>query len=121
MGELRGLVGLDAPRRIEVLPYTLGRLERSPGDRESPFYSANALTSAVGADLKIARDFREGRSAVGVIATAVNRDGDVADALSLRRDAYAAGVDFRHRFGSDAYEAAASFVGTRVSGSERST
>jgi hypothetical protein len=53
MGELRGLRDLEAPRRIEVAPYTLGRLERKPGDADDPFYSKNALSSTIGADVKM--------------------------------------------------------------------
>jgi hypothetical protein len=67
---------------------------------------------------RLSRDFREGRSAVGVVATAVNREGAVADALELRRDAYTGGVDFRHRFGEDSYQVTAALIGSRVSGSE---
>jgi hypothetical protein len=52
MGQLRGL-SVQAPRRIEVSPYTLGRLERRPGDEANPFYDKNALSSSVGADLKM--------------------------------------------------------------------
>jgi hypothetical protein len=267
MGELRGLQGIDSPRRIEVAPYTLARLERRPGNPEDPFYSRNALSSTVGADVKmgvgggltldlslnpdfgqveadpsqvnltafetflperrpfflegsnlfrfglalgdgdqaaealfysrrvgrapqgsvdsslgfakrdanstilgalklsgktpsgwsvgvmnaltseesariqpfdggaqydlvieplslytvarLSRDFRAGRSAVGVVATAVNRDGEVAEALGIRSDAYTGGADFRHRFGGDAYQITAALMATRVEGSEQ--
>ena len=50
---------------------------------------------------RVQKDFREGRSALGLIATAVNRDRTVAEELHLRSGAYTGGLDFRHRFGSD--------------------
>ncbi|HEX9709581.1 MAG TPA: DUF5916 domain-containing protein, partial [Candidatus Thermoplasmatota archaeon] len=53
LGELRGLRDLKAPRRIELLPYTLARVERGPGDADDPFFARNAFSSAVGADLKM--------------------------------------------------------------------
>lgn len=51
-GELRGDKVVDAPRRIEVLPYTLGKITREPGTTKNPFYSRNATGSSVGADVK---------------------------------------------------------------------
>ncbi|MEO5590723.1 MAG: DUF5916 domain-containing protein, partial [Gemmatimonadaceae bacterium] len=52
-GDLRGLEDITASRRFEVMPYTLGRLTREPGDRRNPFYSSNQTKLLVGADLKI--------------------------------------------------------------------
>ncbi|HEX5727401.1 MAG TPA: DUF5916 domain-containing protein [Longimicrobiaceae bacterium] len=51
-GELRGLSGLRPARRLEVQPYSSGRLAREPGDRADPFYAANAVEGSLGADLK---------------------------------------------------------------------
>lgn len=51
-GELRGLEDLSPPRRLEVQPYTLGKLDRAPADPGNPFYDANDLSSSFGADLK---------------------------------------------------------------------
>ncbi|GMV06954.1 MAG: hypothetical protein AMXMBFR53_32290 [Gemmatimonadota bacterium] len=67
--------------------------------------------------LRLQRDFRDGRSAVGVIGTAVNRTNGVADDLGLRRSAYAGGVDFRHRFGGDRFEVSGYVLGSTVQGS----
>ncbi len=50
---------------------------------------------------RVQKDFRAGRSAVGFIGTATNRDKEVADSLLLRTGAYTGGFDFRHRFGLD--------------------
>src|SRR5690606_2703930 len=51
-GELQGLRGLRAPRRMEVVPYSVARLERSPGNAADPFYRRNDGTGTVGADVK---------------------------------------------------------------------
>ncbi|MBI1723830.1 MAG: carbohydrate binding family 9 domain-containing protein [Gemmatimonadetes bacterium] len=52
-GDLEGLVDLPAVRRIEVLPYSVGRLERAPGDEADPFYHRTDLFGSAGADLKV--------------------------------------------------------------------
>jgi hypothetical protein len=52
-GDLRGLEELTVSRRFEVMPYTLGRLTREPGDSRNPFYSSNQTKLSVGADLKM--------------------------------------------------------------------
>lgn len=264
-GELRGLEGIEAPNRMEILPYTLAGVERGPGDLDDPFYERSDALGAVGADLKygvtsdltlditinpdfgqveadpaqvnlsafetflperrpffvegssifnfslalgdgdgaveslfysrrigrapqgsvdieddafsaqadrttiygawklsgktaggwsigalhaitaqeratvapasgpryqeavepltnygvlrLSKDFREGRSAVGLVATGTRRDQDVADALELRREAYAGGVDFRHRFASENWQLSGYLIGSRVTGS----
>jgi hypothetical protein len=52
-GELRGLRNLPSLRRLEVMPYSVGRVTRAPhlqpGD---PFYRATALWGAAGADVR---------------------------------------------------------------------
>ena len=68
--------------------------------------------------LRIQRDFREGRTALGAIATSVNRNGAVADDLGLRRAAYTGGIDLRHRFADDRYEVSGYLLGSSVQGSE---
>jgi hypothetical protein len=66
------------------------------------------LTSyAVG---RIARDFRRGASTLGVTATATNRRIDSDDLLFLRRSAYSAGINGRHRFGPDNRYAISGFL-----------
>ncbi len=51
-GELRGLQDLNAPRRLEIVPYTVARLERADGEAANPFYHKNQTFGTVGADLK---------------------------------------------------------------------
>ncbi|HKP76135.1 MAG TPA: DUF5916 domain-containing protein, partial [Longimicrobiaceae bacterium] len=64
------------------------------------------------------KDFRGGNSAIGGIATAMERSLDTDPRLSfLTRDAYLAGLDGRHRFAGGNYELSGAVLGTRVSGS----
>ncbi len=51
-GELHGDRVVEAPRRVELLPYTLAKLTREPGSTANPFYSRNATGASAGADLK---------------------------------------------------------------------
>ena len=52
-GALGGLVGLRAPRRVEVVPYAATRLTRAPGEEADPFYDANELSPRVGLDARV--------------------------------------------------------------------
>src|SRR5690606_34313536 len=51
-GELYGLAGLGAARRLEVMPYAVAGLTHAPGDAGNPFYEANAPLGNVGVDLR---------------------------------------------------------------------
>lgn len=52
-GDLNGISGLKAPRRLELLPYTMSRLVRAPGDASNPYYARNDGAFGAGADLKV--------------------------------------------------------------------
>jgi hypothetical protein len=52
LGTLHGLEALRAPRRLEVLPYTVASLTRAPGDAGNPFHSGNDGSGSAGADLR---------------------------------------------------------------------
>ncbi|MEJ2540157.1 MAG: DUF5916 domain-containing protein [Gemmatimonadota bacterium] len=67
--------------------------------------------------VRVARDFREGRSAVGLIATGVNREREASDALGLRSGAYTGGLDLRHRFAGDDWQVTANVLGSHIRGS----
>ena len=67
---------------------------------------------------RVQKDFREGRSALGVIGTAVNRDREVANDLGLRTAAYTGGLDFRHRFAGERYQVSGYLLGSHIMGSE---
>ncbi len=67
---------------------------------------------------RVIRDFRDGESAIGLIATATNRRPDAGGALAFLTDqAYTGGIDFRHRFGNGNYEINGHVIGSTVSGS----
>ena len=51
-GELRGVTPASTPRRLEVVPYTLGRVTRAPGETANPFHRRMRPGAALGADLK---------------------------------------------------------------------
>jgi uncharacterized protein DUF5916/cellulose/xylan binding protein with CBM9 domain len=52
-GELSGLRGLKAVRRLEVLPYSVARLTREPEpEGDDPFWSRNQGFGSLGADVK---------------------------------------------------------------------
>jgi hypothetical protein len=52
-GTLEGLENLPRVRRIEVLPYTVARVRRGPGELANPFYRKNDSAAEVGGDLKM--------------------------------------------------------------------
>lgn len=93
--ESASVVTLDGTRRSEkVEPFTnyfLGRAER---------------------------EFRNGRSAVGAIFTAVNRKIDNANMNFLRNAAYSGGIGLRHRWANDTYEISGYFLGSQIQGSQ---
>jgi hypothetical protein len=51
-GELRGLDGLEPPRRLEVMPYVVASATSAPGDAENPFHRDVDPFGGVGADIK---------------------------------------------------------------------
>lgn len=69
---------------------------------------------------RIEKDFREGRSALGLIFTAVNRKLDEESLNFLRKAAYAGGFDFRHRLANDTYEVSGDFIWSHILGSRES-
>ncbi len=52
-GDLVGLQGVKAPRRIEVLPYILASGTRAPGEEGDPFLTGREQSAAAGADFTI--------------------------------------------------------------------
>jgi uncharacterized protein DUF5916/cellulose/xylan binding protein with CBM9 domain len=66
---------------------------------------------------RVSRDFNRGRSAVAAIATGCQREDTVpAAGTPLPRRSFALGVNGRHRFASDTYEATAFALGARSEG-----
>ncbi|HUF25795.1 MAG TPA: DUF5916 domain-containing protein [Gemmatimonadaceae bacterium] len=67
---------------------------------------------------RVQRDLRGGSSAVGAIATAVNRSLDTdAMASSLRGSAYTGGVDFRHEWADRSWVLRGALAGSHIRGS----
>ncbi|HTE44645.1 MAG TPA: DUF5916 domain-containing protein, partial [Gemmatimonadaceae bacterium] len=82
----------------------------SPGD--TTYEPSTNFTVA-----RLKQDMRNGNSSIGGMFTAVNRKDDRWSSPYLTSNAYAAAVDFRHRFLSNNYEVSGSFDGSRVQGS----
>ena len=68
---------------------------------------------------RVSRDFREGRSAVGMISTWTRRDPGPAAQMALHQGAYTGGIDARHRFGSDLFIVSAYLLGSTMRGSDQ--
>jgi hypothetical protein len=66
---------------------------------------------------RLQKDARQGATGLGAMLTAVNRSTDTWTASSLRREAYAAGVNFRHQFFKRNYEINGYAAQTLVRGS----
>lgn len=66
---------------------------------------------------RLARDFRNGRTMIGLFGTAMNRELP-ASLDWLRSSAYSLGLDWTHRFRRDTYQFRGRLVGTSVYGSE---
>jgi len=87
--------------------------EHGPGDKTiEPFTNYGAV--------RLIQDFRNGKSGIGFMATAVNRDLDQWSSDFLRSHAYVGAVDFRHRFHKDQYEISGSFDLSTIGGSPTS-
>lgn len=51
-GRLNGILNLDEPTRLEIIPYASSVLERAPGNPANPYYEENAFESNIGGDIK---------------------------------------------------------------------
>lgn len=69
---------------------------------------------------RVSKDFRQGRSVVGGMFTAVDRNVGDGPLSWLPSSAYAMGFDGRHRFADDRYELDASAMGSWLRGSPES-
>jgi hypothetical protein len=83
--------------------------ETSPGDTT---YSPSTNYAI----LRATQDFRGGNSGIGTMITAVNRNLDSWSSPYLPSSAYAASIDFRHRFLKNTYEISANFDKSLVRG-----
>lgn len=51
-GSLSGMNGVEPPRRLEIMPYTMTQLELAPGDAANPMYEEYDLSAKLGLDVK---------------------------------------------------------------------
>lgn len=65
------------------------------------------------------QDINEGNTVVGVIATGVNRQLDDISLDDLHQNAYSGGADLLHQWNNKKWRLNASFVGSRVAGSQQ--
>jgi Domain of unknown function (DUF5916)/Carbohydrate family 9 binding domain-like len=84
--------------------------EASPGDTT---YSPGTNYAVI----RASQDFRGGNSGIGTMITAVNRRNDQWSSPFLATSAYAASIDFRHRFFKNTYEISGAFDQSLVRGS----
>ena len=51
-GDLRGLVDVPNPSRLEVMPYVSAQATRAPGDEQNPFFHKTDFKPGIGGDLR---------------------------------------------------------------------
>ena len=125
----------DAPERTRILGaaklsgktrsgWSLGLLHALTGretalvaNESGPLGDQMVEPSAQYGMARVSRDFRDGRSAVGLISTWTMRDGGAAESLELHSGALTFGTDARHRFGRDRFVASGYLIGSMVRGS----
>jgi hypothetical protein len=95
---------------------TIGLLEAVTG-REAGSEDRTIEPTTNYSALRVQQDFRQGNTGVGLMVTSVNRDLDEWTQDLLRRDAYAAALDFRHRLLGSRFEVRGKLDLSRVSGS----
>lgn len=67
---------------------------------------------------RLQKDFRDGNSAVGIIATGVFRPTDQAEVLNTHTNAFTGGFDFYHRFWNENFRFSGYALASHVAGSE---
>ncbi len=134
-GRARGAAYADAPERTRILGAAKLSGKTRSGWSIGLLHALTAQENAQTADAsgplgdqlvepaghhgmaRLVRDFRDGRSAVGVISTWTARDRSGAAALDLHDRAYTGGIDARHRFGDDRFMFQGYLLGSTVRGS----
>lgn len=134
-GRVSGAMYADSPERTRILGaaklsgktragWSLGLLHVLTGretaltaDESGPLGDQMVEPSAQYGMVRVSKDFRDGKSAVGMVSTWTLRDGAAAEALELHSDAWTFGADARHRFGQDRYFVSGYLLGSTVRGS----
>ena len=104
--------------------WSLGLMEAVTGQEMADFIDEfgqdQETTVAPRTNFLVARarkDYRDGQSAFGAIATAVNRDlGSGHLATELRSSAYSGGLDLFHEWGDRAWSFSGQLAGSRIAG-----
>ncbi|NNC31728.1 carbohydrate binding family 9 domain-containing protein [Longimicrobium terrae] len=125
----------DQPERTTILGaakvsgrangWSLGALTALTGEERAPYTIPGGGRESVAVEpltsfnvVRVMRDFNGGGSALGGIATLVNRGLGGTGLDFMRSSAVTAGVDGRHRFGGGNFELSGYLVGSGVRGSE---
>lgn len=145
----RSSEGLFYSRRIGRAPQLLGLYGDAESSEITPIYGAAKLTGRLAGGLNVGvveavtgrqsgvsdrttepttsytvaratQELRGGATSLGFIGTGVHRSNDTWTQDYLRREAYAFGSDFRHRWGTSRYELAARVTGSIVRGTSES-
>ncbi len=134
-GQATGVAYAEAPERTRILGaaklsgktqsgWSLGLLHALTAEENAQTANASGpladqLVEPAGNHgmARLVRDFRDGRSAVGIISTWTTRDRSGAAALDLHDRAYTGGIDARHRFGDDRFMLQGYILGSTVRGS----
>jgi hypothetical protein len=101
-----GMLEAVAAKEMATIEY-----ENAPEEEETAEPLTNYFIT------RVQKDFREGRTTVGGIVTATNRQLDDDHLDWLHRDAYSAGIDFSHLFKDDTYQFSTTIGFTSVHGS----
>src|SRR5688572_4806693 len=131
-GSVRGATAVDMPEEATLLgavkltgqmgAWSIGVLEAVTDREHARYRNATGEHSALVEPAtnytvaRLGRTFRQGRSGVGVIATALHRFLDDGEMPQLRTSAFAGGADARHRFSGNTYEISATVLGSHVRG-----
>ncbi len=134
-GRVSGAVYADSPERTRILGaaklsgktrsgWSLGLLHALTGretalaaNESGPLGDEVVEPSAQYGMARVSKDFRDGKSAVGVVSTWTLRNGAAAEALALHSGAWTFGADARHRFGQDRFFVSGYLLGSTVRGS----
>ena len=101
---------------VGLLHALTGRETALAANESGPLGEQMVEPSAQYGMARVSRDFRDGRSAVGIISTWTMRNGEAAEALALHSGAWTFGSDARHRFGEDRFVLSGYLLGSAVRG-----
>ena len=108
----------------QVGGWSIGLLDAITAREEARFISSDDVRATATIEpqtnfgvISLRRDFRDGASGVGFMATDVSRSIDTTSLSFLRTNARSAGLDFFHRFAGNQYSISGAVSGSRIAGS----